>query len=150
MLSLWRYAQTVLGIIFRHPVTGVSIIPLLPNGQIVLVLRQDNGRWGLPGGLIDWGENLTVAVKRELEEETGLQLLSISRLAGVYSAPDRDPRMHSICIAVEAQVDGTLEIRDRLEIADVAAFSRENLPSPLAHDHAQQLANYFQGTTAVD
>jgi 8-oxo-dGTP diphosphatase len=150
MLRLWRFAQTVLGVIFRHPVTGVSIIPLLPNGEIVLIQRRDNGRWGLPGGVVDWGENLTSTVQRELQEETGLELLDISRLVGVYSAPDRDPRMHSICIVVEAHVDGQLQVQDALEVTAVAAFRPDNLPSPLAHDHAQQLANYFQGATTLD
>ncbi|MEO0358010.1 MAG: NUDIX hydrolase, partial [Pseudomonadota bacterium] len=37
-----------MGIIFRHPVPGTSIIPILPNGQIVLIRRRDNGHWALP------------------------------------------------------------------------------------------------------
>jgi ADP-ribose pyrophosphatase len=93
--SLWRFGQTVLGIIFRHPIPGTSIIPILPDGQIVLIRRRDNGRWALPGGMVDWGEDIPNAVRRELMEETGLELVRIRRLVGVYSAPDRDPRIHS-------------------------------------------------------
>ncbi len=150
MKGLWRFTQTVLGVIFRHPVTGVSIIPVLPDGRIVLMQRRDNRRWGLPGGFVDWGEAIPTTVKRELQEETGLDLVRISRLVGVYSAPDRDPRLHSICIAVAALVEGEFKVLDPLEVLAVAAFTRETLPQPLAHDHAYQLENYFQGGTTVD
>ena len=30
---------------------------LLSDGRIVLILRRDDELWGLPGGLVDWGED---------------------------------------------------------------------------------------------
>ena len=100
MRRTWQFIQTVLGIIFRHPVTGTSIIPILPDGRIVLVRRRDNGKWALPGGMVNWRQDIPTTVERELAEETGLKLVKIRRLVGVYSAPDRDPRIHSICVLV--------------------------------------------------
>lgn len=150
MHQLWRYAQTALRIIFRHPITGTTIIPVLPDGRIVLVRRQDNGRWSLPGGIVDWGEDIPTSVKRELAEETGLELVSIERLVGVYSAPDRDPRFHSICIVVEAQVQGTMQVQDTLEISEIQAFVPSEIPQgKLSHDHDQQLQDYFDGITTL-
>ncbi len=150
MRRLWQFVQTVLGIIFRHPVTGTSIIPILPDGQIVLVQRRDNGMWGLPGGMVDWGEDIPSSVRRELREETGLQLVKICRLAGVYSAPDRDPRIHSICIVVAVEAQGEMQVQDTLEIMDVKAFSPENIPKGhLSHDHDRQLQNYLDGLTTL-
>lgn len=148
--SLWRFGQTVLGIIFRHPITGTSIIPILPDGRIVLIRRSDNGRWGLPGGMVDWGEDIPNTVHRELQEETGLELVKIRRLVGVYSSPNRDPRIHSICIAVEAEVQGTMEVKDTLEVIDIQAFFPDSLPiEPMSHDHYQQLQDYLNGLTIV-
>lgn len=150
MRRLWQFCQTVIGIIFRHPVPGTSIIPILPDGRIVLVQRQDNGLWSLPGGMVDWGEDIATAVRRELAEETGLELVKIRRLVGVYSAPDRDPRIHSICILVEAEVNGRMKIQDTLEVKEVKAFSPSSLPpGKLAHDHSQQLQDYFAGLTKL-
>jgi len=114
---LWQFVQTVLGI-FRHPIPGTSIIPILPDGRIVLIRRRDNGRWALPGGIVDWGRYSTT-VRRELAEETGLELVKIRRLVGVYSAPDRDPRIHSICILVEAEVQGKMKVQDTLEVTEI-------------------------------
>lgn len=150
MRRIWQFVQTVLGIIFRHPVTGTSIIPILPDGKIVLIRRNDSGKWGLPGGMVNWGQDLTATVQRELAEETGLELLAIRRLVGIYSAPDRDPRIHSICVVIEADVQGTMNVKDTLEINEVKAFERSAIPmGSLSHDHDRQLQDYFDGKTTL-
>ncbi len=148
--QIWRYVKTVMGIIFRHPITGATIIPVLSDGRIVLIQRKDTGRWGLPGGIVDWGEDVVTTAKRELKEETGLQLLKVRRLVGVYSSLDRDPRIHSISILIEADVTGELKIEDTLEIMNIEAFSKDNLPlGNLSHDHDRQLQDYLQGLTIL-
>jgi 8-oxo-dGTP diphosphatase len=147
---LSHFVFTVIGIIFRHPVTGATIIPILASGKIVLVRRRDTGEWGLPGGVVDWGEEIAATAKRELWEETGLELLEIRRLVGVYSARDRDPRLHSISILIEAAVAGHLEVKDDLEISDVKAFAIEQIPfGHLAHDHERQLKDFLAGETIL-
>jgi 8-oxo-dGTP diphosphatase len=148
--NLWRFGQTVLGVIFRHPIPGTSIIPILPDGRIVLIRRRDNGLWALPGGIVDWGEDIPNTIRRELKEETGLDLVKIRRLVGVYSAPDRDPRIHSICVVVEADVEGDMKAEDTLEVMEIKAFSLDSLPSePMSHDHTQQLQDYLKGLTTL-
>ena len=150
MQQIWRYLQAALGIIFRHPITGTSIIPLLPDGRIVLVQRRDNGKWSLPGGVVDWGEDIPSTVRRELAEETGLDLIKINRLVGVYSDPQRDARFHSICVVVEARVDGEMEVQDTLEVMNIQAFRPADIPQgTLSHDHDRQLQDYFSGITTV-
>jgi 8-oxo-dGTP diphosphatase len=148
--SLWRFGQAVLGIIFRHPVPGTSIIPILPDGRIVLIRRRDDGCWSLPGGMVDWGEDIPNTIRRELMEETGLELLHIRRLVGVYSAPDRDPRIHSICVLVEAEVQGAMKVKDELEVMEIQAFPPNALPpGEMSHDHTRQLQDYLNGLTTL-
>lgn len=150
MRRLWHFAQAVLGILFHHPVTGTSIIPVLPDGRIVLVQRRDNGKWGLPGGMVDWGEDIPTTIRRELVEETGLEVTKIRRLVGVYSSPERDRRVHSICVVVEVEAAGNIRIKDDMEVLDVRAFSPTALPiGTLSHDHDQQLQDYFDGLTTL-
>lgn len=150
MRNAWRFLYTVIGIIFRHPVTGTTIIPILPDGRIVLVRRSDTGTWGLPGGVIDWGENIPDAAMRELREETGLNLTKIKRLRGVYSDPHRDPRLHSISILIEAEAEGEFDPEDKLEVLEVKAFTREELPQGnLSHDHGRQLQDYLNDLVTI-
>lgn len=148
MARAWQFITTVLGVIFRHPITGMSVISLLPDGRMVLVRRRDNGKWAIPGGIVNWGEDLITSATRELEEETGLQLIRVDRLVGVYSAPDRDPRIHSICVVVAVQSQGQIAVQDTHEILEARAFKLEDLPlGAMSHDHDRQLQDYLAGLT---
>ena len=150
MAQVWRYAKTLLKLLLRRPLTGVTLIPLLTDGRIVLVKRRDTGEWGLPGGLIDWGETVESSAERELKEETGLNLLTIDRLIGVYSSPRRDPRMHSISISLAVTVEGALVVEYKGEISQVKAFSLSDIPfGRLSHDHDAQLNDFLQKQTVV-
>ncbi len=44
----------------------------------------------LPGGFVEYGENVESTAIREAEEETGLKI-ELEGIIGVYSEPDRDP-----------------------------------------------------------
>lgn len=148
--QLWHVFQSAVGVILRHPIAGATMIPVLADGRIVLVKRRDSGKWSLPGGMIDWGEDLAQTVQREIAEETGLGVTAIRRLVGVYSSPNRDPRFHAISILVEVEVAGEFDVQDTVEIKTVKAFNRDDIVlAELAHDHAQQLADYFGDKAAV-
>ena len=76
--------------------------------------------------------------------------MRLGRLVGIYSAPERDPRFHSICVALEVRVQGTPVITDPLEVLEVKTFTASTLPKgQLAHDHDRQLEDYFAGTTVL-
>jgi ADP-ribose pyrophosphatase YjhB (NUDIX family) len=64
---------------------GVSAV-IVESGKVLLQRRDDNGRWGLPGGAVEPGESLREAIAREVREETGLEVEPV-RVIGVYSSP---------------------------------------------------------------
>lgn len=66
------------------------------NGQILLVKRADNGRWGLPAGVVEPNESAEAAAIRETREETGLNV-EVHDLVGVYSElPEEYPTPHTV------------------------------------------------------
>lgn len=68
-----------------RPLVGVGAV-IIEQGRVLLVRRgapPQQGQWSLPGGLLEVGERLEDAVRREVREETGLEVEVIS-LAGVF------------------------------------------------------------------
>ena len=69
----------------EHPLVGVGALiftPAGPRGPILLVERAGEplrGYWSLPGGLVETGERLEDAVRREILEETGLRVEPLRR-----------------------------------------------------------------------
>ncbi|MGB2927134.1 MAG: NUDIX hydrolase [Limnothrix sp.] len=150
-MNIWRYLSTGLKLLLRRPLLGTSVIPVLPDGQILLARRRDTDQWSLPGGILDWGEDLSQCARRELLEETGFKLVKVSRLVGVYSSLERDPRFHAVTVAIAAEVESSkAAIADTDEILAVRSFKPSQIPyDDLSHDHARQLQDFFAGLTVV-
>jgi len=91
---------------YLNPVPTVDIIIEMPDGGIVLIRRKHNPvGWAIPGGFVDYGESLEEAALREAREETSLEVTLIRQMH-TYSAPDRDPRQHTITTVYIAKGNG--------------------------------------------
>lgn len=76
-----------------HPRVGVGGI-VVHNGHALLVRRGREplkGKWSIPGGLVEVGEELQKAVRREIKEETGLDVDPLE-MVGVFERIQRDPK----------------------------------------------------------
>ena len=96
---------------YRNPALTVDTI-IIEDNRIVLIKRSNNpyrDHWAIPGGFVEYGEKVEDAAVREAKEETGLDI-ELTKLVGVYSDPDRDPRGHTVTVAYTAKiVGGTLQ-----------------------------------------
>lgn len=66
----------------RHSVSVAGIV-INDVGQVLVIRRRDNGHWEPPGGVLELGEQFEEGVRREVREETGLNV-HVERLTGVY------------------------------------------------------------------
>ncbi len=101
------------------------------------------GRYALPGGFVDYGEDIKDAINREISEETGLQGLPFRQFR-TFGGPDRDPRGHTVSVVYVAVVIGeqpVLAAGD--DAADAAWFPLNRLPD-LAFDHAVILEDVIE------
>ncbi|MFB6624253.1 NUDIX domain-containing protein [Streptomyces sp. NPDC056374] len=67
-------------------VPAVTAFVVNEAGEVLLERRSDNGRWGMPGGVQEIGENIAGTVRREVLEETGISVEVIG-LVGVFTDP---------------------------------------------------------------
>ena len=121
---------------------------ILINGEIVVVRRGRQpykGRYALPGGFVEFGETTDQAVRREVMEETNLEIKTAS-LFGVYSAPDRDPRGHTVSVVYEVRRSSG-KMKSGSDAASVRMFPLSRVPK-LAFDHWEILADFRKSLNA--
>jgi 8-oxo-dGTP diphosphatase len=107
---------------------------LVENGKILLVKRGREpflGEWAIPGGRIEDGETAEECARREMKEETGLDV-EILRLTGIYSDPKRDPRGIIAAAYLVRRIGGTVKGGD--DAAEAKWFELGKLPG-LCADH---------------
>ena len=106
--------------------------------EILLIQRLNDpfkDYWALPGGFVDENEDLETAAKRELFEETDIQLFQVKQIKA-YGNPNRDPRHHTISVAFIGEIDSLAEAKAKDDAKEVKWFAVDELPA-LAFDHAE-------------
>ncbi|HEY6909373.1 MAG TPA: NUDIX hydrolase [Myxococcales bacterium] len=127
----------------KNPLPTTDAVIAGEDGRVVLVLRKNEPKgWALPGGFVDWGEDLGSACRREAKEETNLEVELVAQLF-TYSDPRRDPRKHTISTVYACSArGGTLQAGD--DAADAKWFAEAEVPwDALCFDHAEILRDYF-------
>ena len=111
--------------------------------RILLIKREDNGLWAMPGGLTEVGETWAGSAQRELHEEAGVQG-KVARLLGVFdsrmAARPAKFQLYIGCFEVEV-FEG--EPISGPETTDVGFFPEDALPD-LSHGHQLQVPLVFK------
>ena len=128
---------------YKNPLPTTDAVIAGPDGRVVLILRKNEPRgWALPGGFVDWGEEVGSACRREAKEETNLDVELVEQLF-TYSDPRRDPRKHTISTVYACTSrGGALQAGD--DAVDAKWFAEAEVPwAELCFDHAEILRDYF-------
>jgi 8-oxo-dGTP diphosphatase len=124
------------------PVAVDCIVEIADGSKLVLIERK-NPPYGcaIPGGFLEAGETVADAARRELKEETGLEV-TLHYLLGVYSKPGRDPRGPVVSVTLVGSSDGWPVAGDDAAKIFILDLNHHPIP-PMAFDHEDVLRDYL-------
>jgi len=105
---------------------AVSMLVTDDRGRLLVMRRADNGRWSLPSGIVEPGEQPARTAEREVLEETGLHVTA-ERVVGTFATPEmtypNGDRASYVTILFECRCHG-----GQLHAADGEALELEFRP----------------------
>jgi 8-oxo-dGTP diphosphatase len=125
----------------RTPALATDCVVFDPLGRVLLIRRGHEpcaGKHALPGGFVKIGETIASACRREVREETGIDVSELT-LVGVYSDINRDPRGHIVSVAFMTEL--TNETPPRVGSDARSAEWVDMGDIDLAFDHARIFAD---------
>ena len=126
-------------------VTVDVVILTMSEGTLhMLLVRRGEapfeGMWAIPGGFKRPTETLDEAARRELVEETGVDVPSLLTQFGAYGDPERDPRMNVVTVAYVAVLRDVGAVVAGTDAADAALIPVSDVLNgsiDLAFDHLE-------------
>ncbi len=119
-----------------------------PAGRVLFVQRSDNSRWVMPSGALEMEESLFEGMRREVKEETGLDVIAAMPMA-IYSYPSSvtaygDPYYQISFQFLVKEWSGTL-LSETDETTQARFFDVDAPPEDIAshyHEVLEDLRNY--------
>lgn len=133
-----EYVREMRKLIGQRPLLlcGASVIIVNEKQQVLMLRRTDNDCWCFPGGAIELGESVEEAAKREVYEETGIEITNVS-IFGVFSGeklhyiyPNGD-EVYVVDVVYFTRVVNTKVTIDE-ESKDFQFFDIHNLPENIS------------------
>jgi 8-oxo-dGTP diphosphatase len=126
--------------------TGAFILKE-PGPQLLLVKRvkqPEAGTWSIPGGALEFGETFEAAIKREVKEETGLDV-EIVKLLRVTDHILPEEGLHWVTPAFLCKItDGEARNLEPKKHSDIAWFPLDALPEELTMTTTLALGSYLE------
>jgi 8-oxo-dGTP diphosphatase len=136
----------------ERPVLGVGAV-IVQDGRVLLVRRGTQplkGEWTLPGGMVELGETLREAVKRECAEETGLIVepgAVVEIFEKIYPGENGRLRFHYVIVDFLCSVTGG-ELRAASDVDEVKWAADADLAASKVVEFTQQVIRKAMALTS--
>jgi ADP-ribose pyrophosphatase YjhB (NUDIX family) len=132
------YIQELRAFVGHRPLILVGVLVMIfdENHNLLLQHRTDDNTWDFPGGFMELGESTEETARREVREETGLEIGKMTLFnifAGkefFYTCPNGDKVFSVSPVYVTNDAHGALQ-PDGAEGSEVRFFPFHNLPSEM-------------------
>ncbi len=146
------YVQELRALVGHRPliIPGAAVLIFDEQNRLLLQHRKDNQQWGLIGGSMEIGESLEETARREVFEETGLELNELTwfgLFSGqelIYEYPNRDIVVNVVAVYTARQFHGRLKV-DEEETDEACFFKLKELPKDLSSPDRPVIEQYLLG-----
>lgn len=131
-----------------QPKMEASACYLEVDNQILLIQQEkggtDEGQWGVPAGKLELNETPEMAAKRELFEETGIQLLSPAQIIYLTTLYIRKPDLDYIYYMFRVPLNKKPSIKLSVEHSDYRWVSRDDLRKLPLRPGVKEALQYYR------
>jgi len=127
----------------RHSVSVGAVI-VDDAGRVLMTQRRDNGHWEPPGGVLEVGESILNGVRREVREETGLDI-EPERLSGVY----KNMALGIVALVFRARLIGGSLATTTAETAHVEWLSPKEVTERCDEAYAVRILDAVSGSSTA-
>lgn len=131
------YIESIRKLVGHQPIIVVgAMVAVFDKENRILMQRQFDNYWSIPGGIMDMGERIEDTAKRELEEESGI-IINNLKLIGVLSGPEHfriypnGDQAYSVTIIYTTQNYEGRPRPDGIEYKQSGFFKLNDLPTPM-------------------
>ncbi len=128
----------------RGMTLGAQGVVIDAEHRVLLVRHAYRPGWFFPGGGVEWNETLETALRRELAEETGVEVTGLPELHGIYANFKNFPGDHIALFIVREWRWSTVP-KTSAEIAETALFTVSDLPQGTGLATRRRLGEVFDG-----
>lgn len=134
----------------QRPFVGMGVL-VMRNGQVLLGKRRGShgaGFYAAPGGHIEYGESFEAAARREVREETGLEITELRLLAvGNYLFTRDDGERHYIDVDFVCEAPaGEAQLCEPEKCEGWGWYELDALPTPLFLVTQRMIESWQAGT----
>lgn len=128
---------------------SIKALILDPTRTKFLITQEDNGKWELPGGGLEWGENPHESLSREIREEMGLTVTSISPSPSYFITCKRVTNDTYIANIIYEVTVANLDFTPSEECVALKFVSPEDVKDMDVFPNVTRLAEVFKSSSHI-